>query len=171
MARTYEPIASTTLSSTVSDFTFTSIPGTYTDLILVLALSEASGNVRGGVIQVGNGSVDTGTNYSGTYLHGSGSAASSARLSSQSNLRIGRYMNVNGRLLVTAHFMSYANTNVFKTVLCSLANQADSSDPSVAREVGLWRSTSAITDIKVFCGSPATLASGSVLSLYGVKAA
>jgi hypothetical protein len=49
MAITYEPIATTTLGSAAADVTFTSISGTYTDLVLVAVTQiGSSGDYLGG---------------------------------------------------------------------------------------------------------------------------
>jgi hypothetical protein len=56
---------------------------------------------------------------------------------------------------------------VFKTWLtqASSVNRQD-----INRQVGLWRSTNAITSIKVKRGT-GNIVSGATLSLYGIKAA
>ena len=63
--------------------------------------------------------------------------------------------------------MSYANTNVFKTVLF----ESGLAGTEVLRGVGLWRSTDAITSVKVACDSTAQFKIGSTFALYGIKAA
>jgi hypothetical protein len=74
---TYEAIATQTLGSAAASVTFSSIPGTYTDLVVVIAgtLTTGSDNVS---FQL-NG--DSGANYSVTVLTGDGSTASSGRAS------------------------------------------------------------------------------------------
>jgi len=66
MPITYEPIATTTLSSAQSSVTFSSISGSYTDLVLVFSDVKLSSGDSAIDIQVGNGSVDTSSNYSFT---------------------------------------------------------------------------------------------------------
>ena len=70
-------------SGGASNFDFTSIPQTYTDLVLV-AFLVPTGTQSGQNMRVGNGSVDTATNYSQTNMWGTGSAAASGRESNQS---------------------------------------------------------------------------------------
>ena len=57
MAITYEPIATTTLGSAAASVTFSSISGSYTDLVLIVVPKATTGDyIR---CRVGNGSVDT----------------------------------------------------------------------------------------------------------------
>jgi hypothetical protein len=168
MTRTYEPIASQTLGSNAATASFSSITGTYTDLILVAQLNGASG-AAGLRLRIND---DTGSNYSTTFLHGNGSTAGSNRESSQTRMSTAWIVSTTTgeATIIRFQFMSYANTNVFKTVLLENAR----SGSGVERNVGLWRSTSAITKITVAVGGafPSDdLAAGSTLSLYGVKAA
>ena len=169
MAVTYEPIASTTLTTTAADITFSSIPGTYTDLVLILSgtASSATTGVRNLFMQM-NG--DTGSNYSVTLLYGDGSSAASVRTTSQTQMLWSDIPRASATGIKpgvsTAQIMSYANTNVFKTVLATTG-----ADIYVERTVGLWRSTSAITSIKFYPGASDTFASGTMASLFGVKAA
>lgn len=165
MAVTYEPIASQTLGSNTGTVTFSSIPATYTDLILVCDYAMTTD--ANSYFRVGASSADTGSNYSQTHLSGNGSTASSGRRSNNDAVLIANAngRGTNNRNAVVIHFMSYANTNVYKTTLTTSA--APSVD--VFREVGLWRSTSAIGVISLL--SNGNYASGSTFSLFGVKAA
>lgn len=162
MAVTYEPIASTTLGANATTVTFDSIPGTYTDLILVIHEPTASGS-NAGTIKFNQ---DSGSNYSRTTLRGNGSAASSTRASSETE---GYYGGVVDGAIQMFHIMSYANTNVFKTVLQVTRGLVSSVD-SVGRQVTLWRSTNAITRIDLGQATNGHK-SGFTFSLYGVKAA
>jgi hypothetical protein len=155
---TYESIATQTLGSAAASVTFSSIPGTYTDLVLIF---NGKGAASGNVTFQFNG--DTGTNYSATIIYGDGSSAGSVRVSSQSSMNIGSV----GTDWTTNTFsiMNYANATTYKTVLGRYSRPDE-----VGAKVGLWRSTSAITSI-VVGKSSGTYDTGSTFSLYGIKAA
>jgi hypothetical protein len=161
---TYTPIATTTLGSTAASYTFSSIPSTYTDLILVV---RAALNAAGDIYVQFNG--DTATNYSITTLYGTGSAAGSTRFSSQTQALIAYYGNLTSTLGNTNQIMqvqNYANSTTYKTFL-SRGNNAGS---GLDANVGLWRSTSAINSIKLN-NSASTFSVGSTFTLYGIAAA
>lgn len=161
---TYSTIATTTLGSSTADYTFTSIPTTYTDLVLVI---NGNSSVNNDVfIQVGNGSVDTGSNYSYTFIYGDGSSALSARSSSSSNMATGGIFASGSNGTVIAQFQNYSNTTTFKTML-SRAN----SGSFVQARVNLWSSTSVINTVKIFGQSGMTFNSGTTFTLYGISAA
>jgi hypothetical protein len=169
MPSTYEPIATTTLGSDTTTVTFSSIPQTYTDLVLIAnAQSTQTGSSINGLRGTFNS--DTASNYSATYLYGDGSAAGSII---ESNLPIAQlgsmtqtsatYQSIN-----IIHIMNYSNTTTYKTFLV----RADSASVDVEARVGLWRSTSAITQISLARGtSPNIIKAGSTFTLYGIKAA
>lgn len=165
MAATYEPIATTTLTSNTT-ITFTSIPNTYTDLVLILQGTRTQSSNT--YIQVGNGSIDTNSNYSLTFVRGNGSAASSGR---NQNLSNGSYIDYapDDTTISTqiVQFMNYANTTTYKTFL----NRTNNSAGEVGAGVNLWRSTSAINTIKIWTAGSGTLSSGYTATLYGIKAA
>jgi len=164
---TYEPIATNTLVATSSGVTFSSISGSYTDLVLVSQnyMNGSQANLR---IQVGNGSVDTATNYSETYLSGNGTTASSGRDSNVSHIFFTNtsYPQTTTFNMSIHNFQNYANTTTYKTIL-SRSNNADIGTDAV---VGLWRSTSAINTIKIF-PSNNLFEIGSIFTLYGIAAA
>jgi hypothetical protein len=72
-------------------------------------------------------------------------------------------------MVIAYQIMSYSNTSVFKTTLTSCASTA-SGNMWVGRMVGLWRSTSAINTVTALL-SASNYRSGTVFSLYGIKAA
>jgi len=161
---TYTPIATTTLGSAQASYTFTSIPTTYTDLVLIVNMT---GTVTGdnSALQVGNGSVDTASNYSITQLYGTGSVAGSTRLTNSNNGRGGVIGSTNCMNII--HFINYSNTTTYKTIIARGATPATLVDAVVS----LWRSTSAINTIKYYAESASNLPSGTTLSLYGIAAA
>jgi hypothetical protein len=160
---TYSLIASTTLGSTVGSYTFTSIPSTFTDLILVTNLATDSATQFD--LRVGNGSIDTGSNYSITYLLGGGATASSSRDSNATAAYSGYTSSTALNKMHIFQFMDYSNTTTYKTTLLRYS----AADTAATAVVSLWRSTSAINTIQVIANGN-NLTSGSTLKLYGIQA-
>ena len=157
MPATYDSIASTTLTSTSTSVSLTSIPATFTDLHIVVA---APGGAIGGdwAIQF-NG--DTASNYSRTYIFGTGSGAGSGRNSAATFISLGG-ARTDG--MVRLNVQNYSNTTTNKTTLHFIGSAGD----DLAAIVGLWRSTAAITSVRFF--GP-TWPIGTTFTLYGIKAA
>jgi len=160
--KTYEPIATNTLGSNTATVTFSSISGSYTDLILIItgkiSLTDDAYGLRF--------NSDTGSNYSNTSMYGAGSSPASFRATSQTKIDIGRSGNDESNSII--QIMNYSNTTTYKTAIGRGNNVGD----IVIAGVGLWRSTSAINaiEISVF-SSGQTLSSGSTFTLYGIAAA
>ncbi len=161
MATTYEPINTQTISSTQTSITFSSIPSTYTDLVLILDTISASSGDDGRLRFNG----DTGSNYSSTQIFSNGTAVSN-RNSNQTSMRLFNDLYSTTRSIGIAHIMNYSNTNVSKTVL----SRFGTGNISVGTFVGLWRNTAAITSLSVV-HTGSGYASGSTFTLYGIKAA
>lgn len=163
MASTYEKISSTPLSGS-STYTFTSIPSTYTDLVLVLGSLTFS---SGGNPQIQfNG--DTATNYSNTDLYGNGTSAGSTRNSSNNYINVG-FSATNGSstepATIIVQVMNYSNATTYKTLL----GRGNRAGGEVQTNVGLWRGTpAAITSMTVKVGSGSMTGTA---TLYGIKAA
>ena len=164
MPATYDKIEAKSVGSNTPSVTFTAIPSTYTDLVLVTNLAtDAATEFR---VRVGNGSIDTGSNYSMTYLLGTGSSAISSRESGTTWGYAG-YTSVSAlSKMHIFNFQNYSNTTTNKTWLMRFAG-ADNQSTAV---VGLWRSTSAINQIQLIANGN-NIAAGSTLTLYGIKAA
>lgn len=160
---TYTPIATTTLSVDTATVTFSSIAGTYTDLILVCSVKNDTAASYNMYAQFNS---DTGSNYSWTRLQGNGTSAYSDRASGQTVMRYGLFNKTNF-VPVIIQFQNYSNATTYKTCI---SRCSDSSD-SVTAIVNLWRSTSAITSIALSVEGGAKYASGSTFTLYGIAAA
>ena len=165
MPTTYTPIQTYTIPSAQASYTFTSIPSTYTDLVVVFSGTCTSG--AGGRVQFNS---DTGSNYSNTQLSGNGSSATSSRDSSVTSARFTYEGSIGStdatRNVSIIQVQNYSNATTYKTFL-SRANR-----PSAGLDalVGLWRSTAAITSVTLLVISD-TFAVGSTFTLYGIKAA
>jgi hypothetical protein len=161
MAITYEPIATTTLGSSASSITFSSIPSTYTDLRLVFVGTSAA-NVPGEIRFNG----DTGSNYSRTYMSGNGSSASTSTDINQTNISIGASAITSVPMMNTIDVFSYAGST-FKT--CLIISSDDRNGSGTAdQQVALWRSTSAINQIRLTVDLTANFTAGTTATLYGI---
>lgn len=165
--RTYEPLASVTLSaSTASVLVMNSIPSTYTDLVLVVYGQDTRTGGNDCYIQFNS---DTGNNYSETFMRGDGSTTTSSRSTSRNVINIGANAGSNQSYytVMTAHIMNYSNTSVKKTVL----SRSGGASVNTMATVGLWSNTNAITRIDLNPGSGYSFTSGCTFTLYGVRAA
>jgi hypothetical protein len=160
MPATYEPIATTTLGSAASTITFSSIPSTYTDLVIVFA-GTATANLN----PLMSFNSDSGTNYSRTYLTGNGSGAFSGRLTSQTSMRLTDNNLSTTVSLCRISIFSYTSA-VNKTALIEYSSDRNGSG-FVERLVGLWRSTASITTVSLST-STSTFAAGTTATLYGI---
>jgi hypothetical protein len=159
MPSTYTPIATQTLGSAAATVTFSSISGSYTDLVLVQNSTGVSG--AGASYLRFNG--DTGANYSRTRLLGNGTAASSYRESGATSIASDA---PNSSISTTLwNIMNYSNATTNKTIL-----YRDNSTSYVVAQVGLWRNTAAVTSLSITADA-GTYATGSTFTLYGIKAA
>lgn len=169
MPQTYEPIATTTITTSTSSFNFNSISGSYTDLVLVA--SNVTSTSAGGWLSIRFNS-DSGTNYSFAEMYGNGTSASSFKATNASSIPIDYNVtagvNHTGFISVL-NIMNYANTNSYTTVLVRENNASDPSFPGSGAIVGLWRNTTAITSITVVANI-ANFNAGT-FTLYGIKAA
>lgn len=156
MPATYEPIATTTTSGSATSITFSSISGSYTDLVLVVNLAGTVSPVNG-LVRFNS---DTGSNYSDTRLYGEGTNAVSDRLTNKTSAN---YL-VSDYATHIFSIQNYSNTTTYKTMILKYADPAN----YVGATVSLWRSTAAINAVAL---SGFTFPNGSTATLYGIKAA
>ena len=166
MPATYEPIATTKITgSSTTQVDFTSIPATYTDLIISMNL--VNGTSLNALFMRFNS--DSGANYgslnwgvNGTTVFGqAGSGATTIQTTASS---------INDPMPALTHIFSYANTNIYKS---GFTRSTSSGNPRTGMYAFGWASTSAISSITLYrdSGSPGIIGADSVFTLYGIKAA
>jgi len=169
MANTYTLISSNTLSSAAATVTFSSIPATYTDLLLkISARNDAAFYVSSAVIKI---NAITGT-YSFTTLVGDGSAPSSGR---DSGSYQGFYLSaVNGNTATSNSFSSHEvyipNYAGSANKVASLDNANETNATAAYRTINasLLGNTAAVTSLTITTNSTNFL-TGSSFYLYGIK--
>lgn len=164
MALTYDWLDGVTLGGTQATITFSNIPQTYTDLIITVRGTTGSAGTSGVNLRVGNGSVDTGTNYLATQADGDVSKIVNYYDNTDTSLNIGIIGNSNiAQNLI--HIQNYTNTNMWKVFMAEGGNI-----DYIRYAVGHWRSTAAINIIEVRNGT-GIFAAGTNCNLFGIKAA
>lgn len=152
---TYIALANTTLSSAVSSVTFSSIPATYRDLVLVIAGTATSTDQM--VIRFNSST----TGYSEVTMLG---AASTSSYTSSVN-RLSQIALSTTQSNGIMHIMDYSATDKHKTALYR-NNLGGSTTYATA---GRWADTSAITSILLALETGGnTFASGCSFALYGI---
>ena len=163
----YDSIATVTLSSASSNITFSSIPSTYKHLQLrMYTFVTSSGNRN---IQVGAGSVDTGTNYGIEELYGSGATVTSGTISSATSSQL-FYAPADGATPATSitDILDYTDTNKatsFRTLGGIDLNGAG----RITFTGGYWNNTAVFNTIKILNGTSGDFNAGSKFALYGIK--
>lgn len=162
MPTTYEPIATTTLGSAVTTFSFTSIPATFTDLVVVISAPGITGGT----------SMDSDMRFNadagGNYGHVRWQNAGTDRGTSLTYIPIGAPRS-DTRHISVINIFNYSNTTTFKPVLARTS--FGGSDSVVEAYSGLWRSTSAINQITFISGQSRNYNTGTMATIYGIKAA
>ena len=161
IAVSYTLISEQVLSAPASSITFSSIPQTYTDLVLECTVGQTPATTPNAGYMTFNS--DTGTNYSRTSVNGNGSTAASNRTTSQTN--IDPLVTTNTFAAHTIQMLSYSNTNVYKTILVRYSDAPS----NAGAQAGLWRSTAAISSLTLTLGASQSFAAGSTFRLYGVR--
>jgi hypothetical protein len=159
---TYTPLATITLGSSASSITFSSIPATYRDLVLVVNATIPNEGVPRARV---NG--DSGSNYSRVDMYAEPSGVYS-NAATQTYFDLGRSgTGFTGSLFMCViNFMDYSATDKHKTVL---GRNSDDNTRALAATAQRWANTAAINQIQVIL-SANTYAAGSTFSLYGIKA-
>jgi len=154
---TYTPLATNTLSSNQATVTFSSISGSYTDLVLIVSAGETVTNYSYSIVL----NSDTNSNYSYTQMYGNGSSPASNRGSSETKMSL--YGIGSGSSIV--QFQNYSNATTYKTVLSRGGNSAN-----IVARAHRWGSTSAINSMLITADGT-SFTTGSTFTLYGIAAA
>jgi hypothetical protein len=162
----YESIQTVTLGSSASTISFTSIPGTYKHLQIRAFARYTTGTETGVKMRINS---DTGSNYAYHELYGTGTGAGAANGINQTAISDVIYINSTASVYGAAvvDILDYADTNKFKTIR-SLNGADVNGGGYITFMSGLWRSTSAITNIEMYVAANA-MAQYSSFALYGIK--
>lgn len=164
MATALTPLANLTLGSSAASVTFSSISGSYRDLLLVgqfsatastsTAYIEFNGvaNFCSSVTMAGNGTSIYSANNSGPDAQ-----AALGQWTGTTNTSLNHALSVN--------FLDYAQTDKHKSVLYRNSASAAGAEAGCIR----FASTSALSSFRIFLNS-STFIAGSTFALYGVSA-
>ena len=170
MPNTFTLIASSTVGAGgASDITFSSIPATYTDLLLDVSVRTSQANTSRTLYLQVNGSATSWTQRS---IYGTGSAAGSDSTTGYGStfLYCGE---CNGS---TSTASTFTNTQIYATNYAGSTNKSFSVDSAqennatgafLTMMAGLWSNTSAITSIKI-APDAGNFVQYSTAYLYGV---
>ena len=167
MANTYTLIASNTLSSSAASVTFSSIPSTYTDLVLRVSARLTVEDYINITLNESSSSI-----YSNTRMWGDGSTANSGRQSNTTNFFLYPAMNTNTANTFSSHEVYIPSYTVSQNKPISVfevteTNATGGYQFQTAQAV-LFRSTSAVTSLTLTAAA-GSIVSGSSFWLYGVK--
>lgn len=159
---TYVALATTTLASDSATVTFSSIPATYRDLILVInGNTTRSGNANDINLTV-NGSS---TSYYYTTMAGDGSSTSIDGGSNDSRIRIAN-AGASATGVNVVQFFDYSATDKHKPIVARNNSAAWLTNALAGR----WANTDVITSIAIASNVTGSIASGTTVSLYGIEA-
>lgn len=175
MANTYEAIATVTVGSGgAASIEFTSIPGTYTDLYLVVSARtnrvEIEDTIR---MQVGNGTVNTGNNYTTRNLY----AIAGSNVYSDTHTSIAYFVIQSAAAAANATANTFGNGGIYLPNYAGSSNKSASSDATAENNgtsvlgfgAHLWAQTSVIDIIKLVPNLGTTFNQYSTATLYGIK--
>ena len=160
-------IATTNLNTTASEIVFSSIPSTYTHLQIRLS-GLTSFSDRTMFMQFNS---DTGSNYSAHQLYGTGSiAVASSNVSTTAIIFTYSAQSTSGLypFVSVIDILDYKDTNKFKTVTSIGGNDMNGATGYATFMSGNWRSTSAISSIKIYPNTN-SFNQYSSFALYGIK--
>jgi hypothetical protein len=174
MANTYVALAKTVLTTTQATITFSSIPATYTDLVLqISARSSYAVNNQDPVYVRFNS--DTANNYSQTELYGyQGNTIFSSRAGNIGYVQVYSAQTANNPAdifsTIEMYIPNYTST-ITKTV--GITGMTEQSAASGVYVTGImarqWRGTAAISTITLTLQTGPNFVSGSSFYLYGIK--
>jgi hypothetical protein len=175
MANTYIQIGSTVTvgSGGASSVDFTSIPATYTDLVLKISGRTAASQ---GVAEVSFNGLTTNLSSRILYTYGT-SSGSIGSATYASSIRAGYIVGTDYTASTFAnneiYISNYAGSNN-KAVSIDSVGENNASEAYSSFNAGLWASSSAITSIKLTVlnngtGAASTFVENTTVSLYGIK--
>jgi hypothetical protein len=165
MANTYTLIASYEATGSVANIEFTTIPATYTDLLVKVSIRGTSNIGVAGLILEYNSSS---SNLKYIRILGDGSAASSATATiGQVSVVQGGNATANTFSNQEIYIPNYTSAN-YKSASGDSVNETNATEEYMSLNAHLWSDTAAITSLKL-TPNAGSLVQYSTAYLYGIK--
>jgi hypothetical protein len=158
---TYTALANITLGSSASSVTFSSIPATYRDLVLIQSGTSTNTSINSLQVRL-NG--DSGSNYPQVFMSGESNDTTSSASFTDTGLICG-YAISSGVVTNVAQIMDYSATDKHKTALSRHNSLPENRVRAIA---GRWANTAAVTSLLCRIDSGASFNSGTTFALYGI---
>ena len=167
MANTYVLISSATVGAGgTSSIDFTSIPATYTDLLIEGSLRTDEAATFSYSFMTFN---NTNTGYSSKWLYGNGSAAGSTSFSTAQTMDIDAANNTANTFTNFAIYVPNYSGSSNKSYFIDSAMEQNGTTAYAELIAGLWSNTSAINRVTFTLSSTFKYAQNSTVYLYGIK--
>ena len=173
MATTYEAIATVTVGSGgAADITFSSVPATYTDLLVKVSLRSNISAFRSTLVMQFN--ADTGSNYAYRRLYASGSTVGSDVTDPTTFIICGEVVGASSTASTFTnseiYIPNYRSSNQKSVSTDAALETNDATNNRLSLTAALWTDTSAITSLKLFDSNTAqAFVQYSTATLYGIK--
>ena len=163
---TMKLIASVTVGAGgAANISFSSIPGTYTDLLLKISTRNSFGSIQGDTVITFNGS---GSSYSQRTLYGSGSGTASITETAITYRADGSTATANTFDNTEIYIPNYT-VSQYKSSSIDNVTENNATGAFAALAASLWSNNAAITSITLAPASSATFAQYSTAYLYGIS--
>jgi hypothetical protein len=173
MATTYQLISSNVFSSSATSITFSSIPSTYTDLLIKCTTRTDQPGMIDLLICTFNGS--SAGNYAYTAIRSTSGSVDAVKGNSQTYLRLGYIDGANSTANAFAstefYIPSYALTQPKQVRSSSVSetNGTNTADSYITPYNGLWTLTNPITSVTISPINGPNFVANSSFYLYGIK--
>ena len=166
----FDSLGTVLVGAATTSLTFSNIPQTYAHLQFRWSAKHTTSSVGYVLMRVGNGSVDTDSNYSYHTIYGDGSTAAVDTGTSR-NFAVAGIQGGTSNVFAAnvLDILDYSNTDKFKTTRVLNGVDINGSGGYVEFTSSSWRSFSAINYITFFTQEGLVLDTNSTFSLYGIK--
>jgi hypothetical protein len=164
MTKTYIALANTTLTTTATSVTFSNIPTTYRDLVLINTYSLTAGGVG---VRVNS---DSGNNYNFVYMRGGASGAVVSAAGTNQNTidpASGTGDPADSNAMSILNFIDYAVTNKNKMIFVRHNNAISTGGGHTQAQTVRWANNTNINSILIYSGG-GSMKAGSSFALYGI---
>ncbi len=171
MPKTYETIATTTLTSAASSISFTSIPATYTDLVIIgVPVAELNNTIYADWTFNGSNAADYGRWVWG---QAGGSVTYDNRNGNRNRMELDvlEVQNLTSYAFII-NVNDYSNTTTYKNMIGITINAGMDGTQGFNYAGGMWQSTAAVNRVDMLPNDVTkNWGSGTIVTLYGIKAA